>query len=95
LCTWILSQPNIATEPGITRGIQLLGFASGGTGNVVFAGLLIAGISVTAGLALLIPKWIMWSGLILAAISLLSMFNMIFEAVSSYFPLGVFWESSG
>jgi hypothetical protein len=90
LCTWILSQPNIATEPGITRGIQLLGFASGGTGNVVFAGLLIAGISVTAGLALLIPKWIMWSGLILAAISLLSMFNMIFEGVSILLPIGRF-----
>ncbi len=90
LCTWILSQPYIATEPGITRGIQLLGFATGGTGNVVMAGLLIAGISVTAGLAKLIPKWIMWSGLVLAGISLLSMFNMIFEGVSILLPIGRF-----
>lgn len=39
ICTWVLSQPFIATEPGITRGIQLLIFATGGTGNVVMSGL--------------------------------------------------------
>jgi hypothetical protein len=32
----------------------------------------------------------MWSGLILAAISLLSMFNMIFEGVSILLPIGRF-----
>ncbi len=90
LCAWILSQPFIASEPGITRGIQLLGFASGGTGNVVMSGLLIAGLSVTAGLAKLLPKWVMWSGLILAAISVLSMLNMIFEPASILLPIGRF-----
>src|ERR1044072_8125705 len=37
LCTWVLSQPGIALDPGATRSIQLLGFAAGGTGNVVLS----------------------------------------------------------
>ena len=90
LCTWILSQPFITDEPGTTRAIQLLGFTTGGTGNVVLSGLLIAGISVTAGLARLLPKWLMWSGLILAAISVLSMLNMVFPRLSILLPIGRF-----
>jgi hypothetical protein len=90
ISTWILSQPFIATEPGITRGIQLLAFMTGGTGNVVLSGLLIAGISVTAGLAKLLPKWVMWSGLTLAAISVLSMLNMVVEQLSIMLPIGRF-----
>lgn len=90
LCTWILSQPGIASDPGITRGIQLLGFAAGGTGNVTTAGLLMAGISVTAGLAKQVSKWIMSSGLILAAISVVSMINMIIPQASVLLPVGRF-----
>jgi hypothetical protein len=90
LCTWILSQPGIASDPGITRGIQLLGFASGGTGNVTTSGLLIAGISVTAGFARQVPRWIMWTGLVLAAISVFSMLNMIIPQTSVLLPVGRF-----
>lgn len=90
LCTWVLPQPGIASEPGITRGIQLLGFQAGGTGNVVMSGLLILGISVTAGLAKAIPKWVKWFGIVLAVISLVSMLNMVFPQASILLPLGRF-----
>ncbi len=90
LCTWVLSQPGIAENAGATRAIQLLSFAAGGTGNVVLSGLLIAGISVAAGLDGLIPKWVMVTGLILAAISVLSMLNMVFPALSLMLPAGRF-----
>jgi hypothetical protein len=90
LCTWILSQPGI-TENGVTtRAIQLLGFATGGTGNVVLAGLLMAGISMTAGLDKLFAGWLMVLGMVLAVVSVVSMFNMVLPSLSILLPLGRF-----
>lgn len=90
LCTWILSQPFIASDAGATRALQLLAFTTGGTGNVVASGLLIAGLSVTAGLSKLLPAWLMWGGLALATVSVLSMLNMIFPQLSILLPIGRF-----
>jgi hypothetical protein len=90
LCSWVLSQPFVTDAPEATRIMQLLTFTTGGTGNVVFSGLLIAGISVTAGISKNLPKWIMWSGLVLALISILSMLNMIFPGASVLLPIGRF-----
>ena len=90
LCTWILSQPGIAENSGATRAIQLLGFATGGTGNVVLAGLLIAGIAVTAGLDKLIAGWVMVVGMIVAGASVFSIFNMVYPSLSLLLPLSRF-----
>jgi hypothetical protein len=90
LCTWILSQPSITENAGATRAVQLLSFATGGTGHVVLAGLLIAGISVPAGIARIIPKWVMISGIVLASLCVLSMLNMVFSSLFVMLPLGRF-----
>lgn len=90
LCTWVLSQPGIAADPGATRTMQLLGFGAGGTGNVILSGLLMAGISVTAGIDRLIPRWVMVFGLVIAAISVLSMLNLIFPQLAIALPIGRF-----
>jgi hypothetical protein len=90
LFSWVLSQPSIASDATTTRSIQLMAFATGGTGYVVFSALLISGISVTAGLGKVIPKWQMWLGLGIAVVSVFSMLNMIFPQVSLLLPLGRF-----
>jgi hypothetical protein len=90
LITWILSQPGITSDPQATRIMQLLAFATGGTGAVVLSGLLIAGICVTAGIDRIIPRWVMWFGLAIAVISILSMFNLIVPGVSILLPIGRF-----
>ncbi|MBZ4192005.1 hypothetical protein [Niabella beijingensis] len=90
LCTWVLSQPIITDAPGTTRIVQLLAFATGGTGYVALSGLLISGLAVTGGLGRMLPRWLMWSGLVIAAISVLAMFNIAFPGVSILLPIGRF-----
>ena len=47
---------------------DFLQFAFGGPGFAVPLGLFLAGVSISAGLTRLIPRWLMWFGLILAVI---------------------------
>src|SRR5262249_21471293 len=75
---WVLSQPGMATEAGALRALQLLGFATGGPGHVVTLGLLLAGVSVPSSFAKLIPRWLVWLGLIVAAICELSALSLVF-----------------
>ena len=90
LITWVLSQPGITNDPATTRIMQLLAFATGGTGAVVLSGLLIAGICVTAGIDRIIPRWVMWFGLVIAIISVLSMINLVIPGASILLPIGRF-----
>jgi hypothetical protein len=95
LITWIISQPGITSDPEAMRTMQLLAFATGGTGAVVLSGLLIAGICVTAGIDRIIPRWVMWFGLVIAVVSILSMINLVAPDVSILLPiarfLGIIW----
>jgi hypothetical protein len=90
LTGWALSQPGIATEVGAVRALQLLGFATGGPGHVVTLGLLLAGASVPSAFAKLIPRWLVWLGLIVAAICELSALSLVFPMVGLLLPLGRF-----
>ncbi len=90
ISTWSLSQPAVATDVGAMRVAQLLSFASGGFGHVAAIGLLMAGVSVPGLFSRLIPKWVCWLGLIVAAICELSILSMIFPQLSILLPLGRF-----
>jgi hypothetical protein len=50
-------------------------------------GLLMAGISVSAGLTKLIPRWLMILGLVLAACGELSVFHMMYPQLLFLIPL--------
>jgi hypothetical protein len=90
LTTWGLSQPGVATDIGAMRAVQLLAFATGGVGHTVTLGLLLAGASVPGLAFRLVPRWVSWSGLIIAAIAILSVLSMVFPALSILLPLGRF-----
>src|SRR2546422_9658708 len=49
LSQWVLAQTGVAASAGATRVLHWFAFATGGPGHVVPLGLLLAGISVTAG----------------------------------------------
>ncbi len=66
LATWSLTRPGIADATGAVRALQALGFVGGGPGFAVPLGLFVAGVSVTAGLHRLVPRWIMWLGIVIA-----------------------------
>src|SRR5215468_264639 len=87
---WVLAQPGMATEAGALRALQLLGFATGGPGHVVTLGLLLAGVSVPSAFAKLIPRWLVWLGLIVAAICELSSLSLVFPMAGILLPLGRF-----
>jgi len=77
---WALAQPDIASDAVLTQAMNFLQFAFGGPGFAVPLGLFLAGVSISAGLTRLIPRWLMWFGLILAVIGELSWFRMVVPA---------------
>ena len=90
LSAWALSQPGVASETGAMRAVQLFAFATGGFGHVVTLGLFLAGISVPSLTFRLMPRWVCWTGLAIAAICFLSVFSMLLPAISVLLPLGRF-----
>ncbi|MGO4294999.1 hypothetical protein [Chitinophaga sp. RAB17] len=90
LCGWIMAQPGIADEVHILHAVQLLSFASGGIAHIVALGLLMAGISVPCLLGRYTPKWVAWSGLVLAGIAELSTLSLVIPAAGYLLPLARF-----
>ena len=58
-------------------------------------GLLIAGCAVVGGLQRFLPRWLMWTGLVLSAAAELSVFALIWEPAVFLLPvarfLGLLW----
>jgi len=84
---WTMSYPGIAQEPTLLQALYRLTFALGGPGFSVPFGLLIAGVSVTAGFKKLLPKWIVMLGLVLAVMGELSWLDILFPKVLFLIPL--------
>jgi hypothetical protein len=72
------------------RTVQLLTFATGGVANVSAMGLLLARVSVPSLVFNLMPRWICWLGLAVAAIAELSVISMIVPAALFLLPLARF-----
>ena len=90
LIQWVLAAPGVASSTTDVRILQLLAFATGGPGHVVPLGLLLAGVSLTGGLSRHLPRWLMWFGLVLAAIAELSTLTFIDERAAVLVPLARF-----
>jgi hypothetical protein len=89
---WVMSDPTTTQSPQFLQALHRLVFAFGGPGFSVPFGLLMAGISVTAGFAKLLPRWIVLSGLVLAAAGELSWLVMLFPKALFLVPLTRFPE---
>ncbi|XAS69117.1 hypothetical protein V3C33_07630 [Micrococcaceae bacterium Sec5.7] len=90
LVGWLLSRPEITTDVTLTHALSFLAFIAGGVGYVVGMGLLIAGIAVPALILGLVPRWLAWTGLVIAALSELSFLSMAIEPVQFLLPIGRF-----
>jgi hypothetical protein len=86
---WVLAQPAL---PGadMTHPLHLLAFATGGPGYVATFGLLVAGLSVTAGLQGFAPRWLMVLGLGIAAVAELSTLVFVLPAAAILLPVARF-----
>jgi hypothetical protein len=90
LVTWVLSRPELLGEPAVVRALQDLAFAIGGTGHVVFLGLLVAGIAVPGLLAGLLPRRLALTGLVIAAIAELSTLTLLVSGTAFLLPIARF-----
>jgi hypothetical protein len=90
VASWALSQPGVATESGAMRSMQLLAFAAGGFAHTATLGLFLAGVCVPSLAFRLLPRWLGWLGLAIAAICLSSPLAMVLPAASVLLPLGRF-----
>jgi hypothetical protein len=87
LILWVMSYPGIAQEATVNRALYYLVFAIGGVGYSVPLGLLIAGISVTAGFMKLLPRWMIVFGIVLAIFGETSFLSLIFPKLVLLIPL--------
>jgi hypothetical protein len=85
LVEWALAWPGVQ-EASTIRALHLVVFAAGGIGFMVAFGLLLAGVSLSAGLARLLPRWLMWFGLVLAALAELSALTLLFPVMAWLLP---------
>ncbi|HZS53287.1 MAG TPA: hypothetical protein VFA65_02710 [Bryobacteraceae bacterium] len=84
---WTMTYPGIAQAGPLLQALYRFAFALGGPGFSVPFGLLIAGISVSAGLARLLPKWLAIVGVVIAAIGELSWLQIVFPKLLPLIPL--------
>jgi hypothetical protein len=87
---WVLSQPGVLDSVVAVRALHLLAFATGGPGFVAPFGLLVAGVSVSAGIPRWIPRWLMMFGLVVAAVAELSTLALVAPAAAYLLPLARF-----
>ncbi|HEY4357031.1 MAG TPA: hypothetical protein VGN16_14880 [Acidobacteriaceae bacterium] len=90
LATWSLTRPGVAAAPGAVEALQSIGFDGGGPGFAVFLGLFLAGVSVSAGISKLIPRWLMWLGIVVAAAGELSSFTLVNFTAGYFIPVARF-----
>jgi len=87
LAIWTLLRPTVNSDPNLVLTLNYFSYALGGPGFSIPMGLLMAGVSVSAGLSRLIPRWVMILGLFLAACGELSVFHLIFPQLLFLIPL--------
>ena len=85
-----LTQSHVAESAATVRGLNGLVFALGGPGFVVFAGLLLAGVSVVGLIGGALPRPLAWFGLVVAVISELATLAVAFSDLSFLLPIGRF-----
>jgi len=84
---WAMTYPEIAQDPSVMQALSRIQFALGVPGFSVPFGLLPAGLSVTAGLAGLLPSWLAILGILIAAAGELSWLDILFPKALPLIPL--------
>ena len=87
---YVMGGSAVTQNPVLIQSLYDLAFALGGPGFTVPFGLLMAGVSVTAGFGKLLPRWIVVLGLVLAVAGELSWLAMIFPRALFLLPLARF-----
>jgi len=90
LSIWATAEIGPALQPGVAAALNALAFATGGAGFVVPLGLLLAGVCVPALFARLLPRPLVWFGLVVAALATLATFSLLASPLDVLLPIGRF-----
>lgn len=85
--TWAAIHSGVVPNPVLATPFYYLSFAFGGPGFSMPMGLLIAGVSITAGFGKLLPKWIVGLGLLLAVAGEVSWLSLVLPKAIFLIPL--------
>ncbi|HZQ56272.1 MAG TPA: hypothetical protein VFB14_29050 [Bryobacteraceae bacterium] len=87
LCSWVLSVPEVNSSITTLRLMHFLSFLAGGVAFAISFGLLVAGVSVTSLFARLLPRWLIWFGLLIALAGELSSISLVAYPMTFTLPL--------
>ncbi|WP_415857064.1 hypothetical protein, partial [Sinomonas sp. G460-2] len=87
LLIWAVSQTASEAPGAVVHLVADAAFALGGFGFATGAGLLIAGIAVPALILRLTPRWLAWTGLVLAALGEISFLGMFWPGLDYLLPI--------
>ena len=83
----LLSLPDVTASAAVVKAIAFLSFLSGGVMYALGFGLLAAGICITSYFMRLLPRWIIWFGLVVAIAGELSWFSLIAYPANFFIPI--------
>jgi hypothetical protein len=88
---WILVQPGITDVPGhsapLVRALYLFAFMLDGPAYAGSLGLCLAGLSVAGLMGRSLPRWLGWTGLVIAALGELSFLSMLAPGFGMLIPM--------
>jgi hypothetical protein len=87
LCLWVMSVSEVSASLPVTTALHFLTFLFGGAAFSAGFGLLAAGVSVTSYFARLLPRWLVWFGLLIAVAGELSTFSLIALPMTFMIPI--------
>ena len=93
LLQWVLAQPAVFEAPAVVHSLHLAAFITGGVGHVVPLGLHVAGVSISAGIARLLPRWVMVLGLVVAVMAELTTLSLVVRGAMVLLPVARFSAS--
>jgi hypothetical protein len=87
LCAWVLSVPEVSASLPVTRVMHFMSVLFGGVAFAVAFGLLAAGVSVTSYFFRILPRWLVWFGIFVAAAGELASFSLVTLAAAPLIPV--------
>src|SRR5205823_3107306 len=95
LCLWVLSIPEVAGSLAASRLVHFMVILFGGVSFAVAFGILAAGVSVTSRFFRLLPRWMVWFGLVVAAAGELCSLSLVALPAAPLIPIVRFSDSYG
>lgn len=87
LCGWVLSVPEVSASLAATRVLHFMTVLFGGAFFAVAFGLLAAGVSVTGHFFRLLPRWLVWFGILIAAAGELASLSLLTLPAAVLIPI--------